>query len=129
MFLFLLTKNICSDNIILQTFVRGGNMKTKRKFKIVDRRKFNRFIIVSILLLTIFIYGIMALMTKNKVKSMEIKNEDYIIVYSGDTLWHIAQKSSRKEEDLRKVVYGIKKANGLRSSNIYPGQVLFIPNN
>ena len=104
-------------------------MKTKRKFKIVDRRKFNRFIIVSILLLTIFIYGIMALMTKNKVKSMEIKNDDYIIVYSGDTLWHIAQKSSRKEGDLRKVVYGIKKANGLRSSNIYPGQVLFIPNN
>lgn len=104
-------------------------MKTKRKFKIVDKRKFNRFIIVSILLLTIFIYGIMALMTKKKVKSMEIKNDDYIIVYSGDTLWDIAQKSSRKEEDLRKVVYGIKKANGLRSSNIYPGQVLFIPNN
>lgn len=102
-------------------------MKTKKRYKIVDKKKFKRFIIVSILLLTIFIYGLMALITKNSVRSMEIKNDDYIIVSAGDTLWQIAQKASRESKDPRRLVYDIKKANGLRSSNIYPGQVLLVP--
>jgi len=51
---------------------------------------------------------------------------DYV-VSSGDTLWSIAEAHAPAGEDLRKVVYEIKGATGVASSELHPGQVLKIP--
>lgn len=47
-------------------------------------------------------------------------------VAPGDTLWAIAAQHAGNR-DVREVVYQIKKANGLRSAAIQPGQVIVIP--
>jgi len=51
---------------------------------------------------------------------------DYV-VSPGDTLWSIAEAHSAPGEDLRDVVYEIKGATGVASSELHPGQVLRIP--
>ncbi|NLK09156.1 MAG: LysM peptidoglycan-binding domain-containing protein [Firmicutes bacterium] len=50
-----------------------------------------------------------------------------VIVSRGDTLWTIA-RNILPEVDPRKTVFYIKKANGLESVDIAPGQVLVVPN-
>jgi cell division protein YceG involved in septum cleavage len=54
------------------------------------------------------------------------EGERTIVVSSGDTLWEIAAEVRPEGEDLRKVVYGIKIRNELRSSSLKAGQTLII---
>ena len=49
-----------------------------------------------------------------------------VVVEQGDTLWSIAT-SVAAEEDVRVVVDRIQELNGLRSSEVVPGQVLLLP--
>jgi hypothetical protein len=48
-------------------------------------------------------------------------------VRTGDTLWGIAAASAPPGSDLRDAVEDIKRANGLTTSLIHPGQVLVVP--
>ena len=48
-------------------------------------------------------------------------------VISGDTLWTIAQQHLPEGENVRSYVYKIKKANGLKGSNIRERQQLVMP--
>ena len=48
------------------------------------------------------------------------------IVKSGDTLWDIATEYAPKGTDKREYIFNIKKDNGLKRSEIYPGMVLEI---
>lgn len=48
-------------------------------------------------------------------------------VERGDTLWEIAQTYNYYDQDVREVVYEIKKHNNLLNSDIRPGDVLEIP--
>ncbi|PDO11612.1 MAG: hypothetical protein BLM47_00325 [Candidatus Reconcilbacillus cellulovorans] len=50
-----------------------------------------------------------------------------VYVEYGDTLWDIAQDRTAPGEDVRDVIARIKKLNGLRSSAIYEGQILYVP--
>lgn len=50
-----------------------------------------------------------------------------IYVQYGDTLWDIAKDHTAPGEDVRDVMARIKKFNGLRSSAIYEGQILYVP--
>ncbi len=50
-----------------------------------------------------------------------------VTVTSGDTLWGIASRAAGEGQDVREVVYHICEANGLKSKNVYPGQVLKVP--
>lgn len=49
------------------------------------------------------------------------------MVQSGDTLWVIAGGYTPPGDDVRVVIEDIKRANGLTTSLIVPGQVLIIP--
>ena len=48
-------------------------------------------------------------------------------VVTGDTLWDIAAGHIGPEDDIRRMVFSIRRANGLKGSVIYPGQDLVIP--
>ena len=48
------------------------------------------------------------------------------IVKPGDTLWDIASEYAPKNMDKREYIFNIKKDNGLKRSEIYPGMVLEI---
>jgi nucleoid-associated protein YgaU len=49
------------------------------------------------------------------------------VVRSGDTLWDIAVGVAAPGADVRNVVEDIKRASGLQTSLILPGQVLIVP--
>ncbi len=49
-----------------------------------------------------------------------------VVVEEGDTLWAISRRFN-SNEDMRKIVYRVKKINNLTNANIYPGQQLIIP--
>lgn len=51
-----------------------------------------------------------------------------VVVCGGDTLWSIASEYINKNDDIRELVYNIKKTNNLTSAIIVPGQELLIPN-
>lgn len=55
-------------------------------------------------------------------------DEKVVVVTSGDTLWEIAGANSDGHEDIRKLVFLIKKRNQLDTAAITPGQTLIIPN-
>ena len=48
------------------------------------------------------------------------------IVKPGDTLWDIAAEYAPKGTDKREYIFNIKRDNGLKRSEIYPGMVLEI---
>lgn len=50
-----------------------------------------------------------------------------VTVDEGDTLWKIAKEYKNENEDIRKVIYEIRKINKLDSAVIVPGQILLIP--
>lgn len=50
-----------------------------------------------------------------------------VTVAQGDTLWDIAWRHTENKEDVREVMHRISQANALKSSHIYPGQVLQVP--
>lgn len=79
-------------------------------------------IVVTIVLLT-FSATSFAFSNYNTSKS----NVEVISYYveSGDTLWSIASDHNYKDEDVRKVIYDIKKLNGI-DDVIYAGQELKI---
>lgn len=51
-----------------------------------------------------------------------------VTVCTGDTLWTIASQYISKNDDIRELIYNIKKVNNLDSAIIIPGQELLIPN-
>lgn len=48
-------------------------------------------------------------------------------VYSGDTLWDIAETYKPSGGDIRNFIREIRRLNSLDSETIYPGQILIIP--
>jgi len=50
-----------------------------------------------------------------------------VVVEKGDTLWTIAQRHAAPTQDIRALVYQIRKLNRLESACIYPGQLLMVP--
>lgn len=48
-------------------------------------------------------------------------------VCPGDTLWDIAAANKPKSESIRSYINKIKKANGLKNSDIRAGQILVLP--
>lgn len=55
-------------------------------------------------------------------------NYKMVAVKQGDTLWHIAANHINSGEDVRELIFAIKKVNGLgNNAEIFPGQELKIP--
>lgn len=95
------------------------------KLRIKDRRKFNRFIILSTLLVVLFTLFFTSVTNLDFVDAKD--NHSYsIIVKNGDSLWSIAENLGANL-DTRQVIYDIQKLNDLSSARINAGDKLFIP--
>ncbi len=97
------------------------------KILILDKKKVIK-IIIFILVSCIFL-GILGITKAYSKETLEYK-EEYI--YSGDTLWSIAEKEAKEnkyyeKEDIRNIVFDIKKVNHLENSNLEVGQKILIP--
>lgn len=50
-----------------------------------------------------------------------------VVVQQGDSIWGIAKNYREPGEDIRSLVFEIRKINSLNDACIYPGQQLIIP--
>ena len=95
--------------------------------KIVNKGKF-----IKTNLILIIIVGAIIGFTTNTYSKVETKcKEEY--VYSGDTLWSIAQNELENNKyfegkDIRYVIEELKKVNNLSNSNLTEGDKIRIPN-
>ena len=95
--------------------------------KIVNKGKF-----IKTNLILIIIVGAIIGFTTNTYSKVETKyKEEY--VYSGDTLWSIAQNELENNKyfegkDIRYVLEELKKVNNLSNSNLTEGDKIKIPN-
>ena len=95
--------------------------------KIVNKGKF-----IKTNLILIIIVGTIIGFTTNTYSKVETKyKEEY--VYSGDTLWSIAQNELENNKyfegkDIRYVIEELKKVNNLSNSNLTEGDKIRIPN-
>lgn len=102
-------------------------MKT---YRIVNRKRFRIFQIMMIILLTATIVFLSFFILTKLSLGEKVNETDSIRVVEGDTLWDIANKISEysnKKLDVREIVYEIKTLNNINGSDIYPGDVLIIP--
>lgn len=96
------------------------------KYKIKDNKKFKRFILLTVTIISIFTYMFITILSNDIVESKSIKKNS-IIVKKGDTIWSIAQKID-SNRDIRDIVYDIKNINDLSSTDIFPGNKIYLPN-
>ena len=95
--------------------------------KIVNKGKF-----IKTNLILIIIVGAIIGFATNTYSKVETKyKEEY--VYSGDTLWSIAQNELENNKyfegkDIRYVIEELKKVNNLSNSNLSEGDKIRIPN-
>ncbi len=96
----------------------------RRRLVIVNKFRFIFATVMALLVLSILFSYI-----SGNFMSVASTNQQYIevTVSSGDTLWEIASEYNYFQDDIRQVIYDIKRINHLPSSSIYPGQVLRIP--
>ena len=99
----------------------------KKRYKIVNKKRFYSFILITATVLTMLISLIIG--------NAKVHSSDYYIDYidfqvmEGDTLWGIANDFAQPDQDIRKVIFDIKKLNHMDSGYIYPGDILKIPKN
>ena len=94
--------------------------------KIVNKVKFVRTISVLVVIIVALV-----IFTKSAYSKGEMRyKEDFI--YSGDTLWSIAEKEIINNKyfnnkDIREVVLELKDINNLKDSNLVVGEKIKIP--
>ena len=97
------------------------------KLKIVNRKRFNIFII---LVITCILFCISICFNNSYSKGIIKNKEEYI--YEGDTLWSIAQKEAKnskyyENEDIRNIISELKTINHIEDGNLQIGQKIMIP--
>lgn len=109
---------------MFRTYVRGDYM-IKCRYRIVDRKRFNMFIIFT----TIIITFIISLFINNNKAYSFTYNEPFkkVVISKGDTIWSIALENMPDGYDVRKMVYEIREFNNLDDAIIHPGDVIKIP--
>lgn len=90
--------------------------------KIVNKKKFARFICILIL----FIMGITQIVHTKQNDWLKDYNTTDIYVGSGETLWTIAEEYVTDDIDIRDYIYEVQKLNNMKSSNVYEGDIITI---
>lgn len=98
------------------------------------KRKNNRstkfyIIIVAILTISIFLINNSRPLTADAKEKKTSTKEYVVVVEDGDTLWNIASDYKPHKYDIREFIDIIIECNNLnQDGNIYPGEVIKIPN-
>lgn len=103
---------------------RAYTNRRKKRLYIVNRPKFIFMTLITLILLSTLITYFSGLFM-----SEATTNQANIIVeiVTGDTLWDIASNYNFYDEDIREVVYRIKKFNALDDGYLIAGQSIVIP--
>lgn len=97
----------------------------KRKYKVINKRRFYMFLVTS---LAICFISIVSFFPRGKVHSLSNEEKFYEVeVSEGDTLWNIALNYLPEGTDVRKLVYDINQLNENKTSYIYPGDIIKVP--
>ena len=96
----------------------------KTRIVIANRRRFITFLVGTMLLTNLIVFGFLLPNTTQADLEMPTKT---VTVCKGDTLWSIAQQHYKNQGDVRNFVYKIREANGLPSSRLTVGQTLVLP--
>lgn len=97
---------------------------TKKRLVIVNQ---TRFIIATVLTLIIFSAIITYVSGSFISEATSTKDIISVTISPGDTLWDLASEYNYFNEDIREVVYRIKKYNELNNEILLVGQVVEIP--
>jgi len=98
--------------------------RKRKRLHIVNRTRFIIMTLITLIIVSTFISYISGMFMSDATT-----NHASVIVkiVRGDTLWDIASKYNFYEEDVREVIYRIKRSNELESSALQVGQSLVIP--
>lgn len=97
------------------------------KLKVVNTKKFIRSLVIIVAsIIFLLLIGFNNTYSKGETKY----KEEYI--YTGDTLWSIAEKEAKdnkyyENKDVRNIVIEIKDINHIESGNLKVGQKIKIP--
>lgn len=96
-----------------------------KKYKIVDKRRFTLFLIVTLSLIFLVVSVMINSIRAQGINFKENYQEHY--VSEGETIWDIALRYKPMKYDVRDMVYEIKRYNNLDTSYIFPGDLIKIP--
>lgn len=96
-----------------------------KRYKVVNKTRFCIFITLSFVL----IFGLISLIFSKERAYSSVHEVKYfeVEVVEGDTLWTIVSRHITERDNMQKLIYDIKKFNGMDSSYIYPGDIIKIP--
>ncbi len=86
--------------------------------------------LILLMVLALIITGINSILPDNANASevLDQRPMTQVIVKDGDNLWQLSKEyQPNYKGDIRKAIYEIKKINGLKGSELQPGQILLIP--
>ncbi len=106
------------------TKVQTTRIKHKKKLVIVNQSRFIIATILTLILLSFLITYISGSFMSEATTNVKTVS---VTIKSGDTLWALASIYNYYDEDLREVVYRIKKHNDMESAELYAGETLEIP--
>jgi uncharacterized protein YpuA (DUF1002 family) len=93
-----------------------------KRYKIVNKKKFTRFICILALLIIGITYTTHTLQTDWTDEYTTTK----VYVQSGDTLWSIAEQYVPDGIDIRDYMYEIRELNNMTTSDVYAGDVITV---
>lgn len=96
----------------------------KKKYKIVSPVRFFMFVLISVLSMTMLVYGLLGFATTEAGTSESYRQVE---VHQNDTLWSIANKYGGKNVDPRNTVNKICDLNDISASDIKPGDTILVP--
>lgn len=97
-----------------------------KKYRVVNRKRFFTFVFITTL---VSAFLISSLFRSYKSFGRSVETYAYVLIEEGDTLWDIAKLYTDEDKDIRKSVHNIQVINDKLSKNIYPGEIIKVPNN
>lgn len=99
-----------------------------KKYKIVNKGKFCRFIVFLIILISIISIRLIDVAKTYADSYLDKAIYQEVYIESGDTLWNIAKENVPKNKDVRKMIHDIQQMNNLNEEYLQVGTIIKIPN-